>query len=227
VFQDEPVAALIVAAGTSQRMGGIDKILAPLRGVPVLAHTVECFLSAPEVDEIVVVLHPERLDAGPALAGTRGWPARVRFCPGGLRRQDSVRRGLAEIAGEGWVLIHDGARPLCSPALIAQGLGAAARTGAAIPGLPPVDTVKRISHTGLVKETLPREQLRTIQTPQVFRLSFIRNAHEKFAAGGADFTDDAAMLEALGWPIVVFPGDIRNLKLTTPEDLRLAEELLA
>ncbi len=223
MFQGEAVAALIVAAGSSRRMGGLDKIMAPLGGVPVLARTVEVFLSSPPIDEIVVVLHPERLAAGPSLAAERGWPPRVRFCPGGARRQDSVRLGLAEIAAEGWVLIHDGARPFCSPALIEQGLDAATKTGVAIPGLPPADTIKLVSPAGLVKQTLPREQLRAVQTPQVFRLSLIRDAHARFAAADTEFTDDAALLEALGWPIVVFPGDPHNLKLTTPADLRRAE----
>lgn len=226
MFQGAAVAALIVAAGSSRRMGGIDKILVPLAGVPALARTVETFLASPLVDEIIVVLHPERLAAGPALAAERGWPPRVRFCPGGARRQDSVRLGLQEIAGEGWVLIHDGARPLCTAALIEQGLRAAAKTGAAIPGLPPTDTIKLVTPTGLVKQTLPREQLQAIQTPQVFRLSLIRGAHDKLAAAEIEFTDDAALLEALGWPVVVFPGDAHNLKLTTPEDLRRAEGLL-
>jgi len=227
VFQGESVTALVVAAGQSQRMGGQDKIFALLAGRPLLAHSVAKFLSSPLVEEVVVVLSAERLAAGRELAQEQGWPAHVRFCAGGARRQDSVRLGLEGIVGEGWVLIHDGARPLFTPALIEQGLAAAAKTGAAIPGLPPADTIKLITPTNLVKQTLPREQLRAIQTPQVFRLAFIRNAHEKFAGGAPEFTDDAAMLEALGWPVAVFPGEAHNFKITTPEDLQRAEILAA
>jgi 2-C-methyl-D-erythritol 4-phosphate cytidylyltransferase len=223
VFQGERVAALVVAAGLSQRMGGQDKILALLGGRPVLAHSVETFLAIPSMEEIVVVLHPKRLEAGRQLAGERGWPASVRFCAGGARRQDSVRLGLEEFAGEGWVLIHDGARPLFTPALVARGLEAAVGTGAAVPGIAPVDTMKRVSERGLVRETLPREQLRAIQTPQVFRLSLILQAHLKFAVSEQDFTDDAAMLECLGWPVAVFSGEAHNFKITTPEDLQRAE----
>jgi 2-C-methyl-D-erythritol 4-phosphate cytidylyltransferase len=223
VFHGEKVYALVAAAGESRRMGGQDKLLSRLAGVPVLARTVEVFLSSPLVDEIVVVLRQERLAAGRQLAAERGWPAQVRFCQGGDRRLDSVRLGLEEIAGEGWVLIHDGARPLFTAALITQGLEAAAPTGAAIPGIPPVDTIKVITHTSLVKQTLPREQLRAIQTPQVFRLALIREAHRKFATSAEPFTDDAAMLEALGWPVAVFAGEVQNWKITTPEDLQRAE----
>jgi 2-C-methyl-D-erythritol 4-phosphate cytidylyltransferase len=227
VFQGERVTALVVAAGLGQRMGGQDKILSLLGGKPVLAHSVETFLAATLVDEIVVVLHPERLETGRQLARERGWPAHVRFCAGGVRRQDSVRLGLEEIGGEGWVLIHDGARPLLTPALVERGLEAAAGTGAAVPGIAPIDTVKRVSERGLVRETLSREQLRAIQTPQVFRLSFIRNAHARFAEGTQEFTDDAALLEAMGWPVAVFPGEAHNFKITTPEDLQRAELVLA
>jgi len=227
MFEQEPVTALIVAAGRSQRMGGQDKVFAPLAGRPLLVHSVETFLATPLVDEIIIVLHPERLEAGRKAAQEYNWPARVRFCSGGARRQDSVRSGLEQIAGEGWVLIHDGARPFLRLALIERGLAAAIATGAAVPGVEPIDTVKRVSERGLVRETLPREQLRAIQTPQIFRLALIRNAHEKFAREGQNFTDDAAMLEALGWPVTVFPGEADNFKITTPEDLQRAMFLCA
>ena len=226
MFQGEPVAALVVAAGLSQRMGGLDKTMAPLGGRPVLAHSVETFLSVPLVEEIMVVLHPERLEGGRQLARERGWPAHVRFCAGGARRQDSVRLGLEETGGEGWVLIHDAARPLFTPALVERGMEAAAGTGAAIPGIAPSDTMKRVSERGLVRETLPREQLLSIQTPQVFRRGLILQAHHRFATSAQNFTDDAALLEALGWPVATFPGEIHNFKITTPEDLQRAELVL-
>jgi len=202
-------------------MGG-DKIFAPLCGVPLLARTVEVLLDSPLVDELVVVLRQERLGAGLRLARARGWPGRVRFCAGGRLRQDSVRLGLEMIPGEGWVLIHDGARPLLRPEVIARGLEAAAEVGAAVPGVPLADTVKLVSSTGMVEQTLPRERLQAVQTPQVFRLSRIRQAHRSLEPAGQHFSDDAALLEALGHPVAVFPGDPDNLKVTSRGDLQTA-----
>jgi 2-C-methyl-D-erythritol 4-phosphate cytidylyltransferase len=225
VFQGEPVFALIVAAGQSQRMGVQDKIFAPLAGAPLLARTVEAFLQSPLVDQIVVVLREERLDAGLRLAEERDWPGHIVFCGGGERRQDSVQLGLHELAEEGWVLIHDGARPFVTPELVRRGLEAAGQTQAAVPVLPLKETVKQVSDAGLVERTLPRHALRTVQTPQVFRLGLIRKAHRHFAGSGQTFTDDAALLEAIGYPVAVFPGKARNIKVTTPEDLVRAEQL--
>ncbi len=224
MFRGEPVFALVVAAGQSRRMGGKDKLFSPLAGVLLLARTVERFLSSPYVDEVVVVLRPERLEDGRRLAYERGWQ-RVRFCTGGPRRQDSVRLGLETLEGEGWVLIHDGARPFLTPALVKRGLEMAAEKGAAVPALPLSDTVKRVSPSGLVEETLPRETLWSIQTPQTFRLSLIRQAHRHFASAPQTFTDDAALLEALGHPVAVFPGEADNFKVTSVEDMRRAEAL--
>lgn len=206
-------------------MGGQDKIFLSLAGVPLLGRTVESFLAAPPIDEIVVVLRDERLEAGRLLAQKRAWPAQVRFCSGGPRRQDSVRRGLEQIAGKGWVLIHDGARPLFTPALVDRGLEAAADTGAAVPVLPLTDTVKVVSPTGIVEGTLPRERLRAVQTPQVFRMDLIREAHRRLAGSEQTFNDDAAMAEALGHTVAVFPGEADNVKVTTREDLRRARAL--
>ncbi len=224
MFRGEPVFALVVAAGLSRRTGGRDKLFSPLAGVPLLAYTVERLLSSPCVDEAVVVLRPERLEDGRQLARERGWQ-RVRFCIGGPRRQDSVRLGLETLEGEGWVLIHDGARPFLTPALVERGLEAAAEKGAAVPALPLSDTVKRVLPSGLVKETLPREALWSIQTPQTFRLSLIREAHRHFATSPQTFTDDAALLEALGHPVAVFRGEAENFKVTSAEDLRRAEAI--
>lgn len=227
MFREETVTALVVAAGLSQRMGGQDKIFAGLRGRPVLARTVGVFLASPLIDDIVVVLHAERLETGQQLAAECTWPARVRFCYGGERRQDSVRLGLEEVAGEGWVLIHDGARPLFTAALIQQGLEAAVPSGAAVPGVPPIDTMKLVTPTGLVKQTLHRDQLRAIQTPQVFRVVLIREAHRKLSATEQSFSDDAALLEAMGWPVAVFPGEEQNFKVTSAQDLQRANVVLA
>jgi 2-C-methyl-D-erythritol 4-phosphate cytidylyltransferase len=205
-------------------MGGIDKLFAPLAGAPLLAHTVEIFLGAESVDRIVLVLHSDRLEKGRRLSAQRGWGEKVHLSPGGPRRQDSVRLGLEQLPGEGWVLIHDGARPMATRALILKGLEAAVTTGAAIPGVPVNDTIKLV-RKNVVKETLLRDLLRSIQTPQVFRMSLIHGAHQKYAESQESFTDDAALLEALGWPVAVFAGETHNIKVTTPEDLRRVEQL--
>ncbi len=223
MFRGDPVYALVVAAGESRRMAGQDKIFALLAGVPVLARTVETLLTSPWIDQVVVVLRAERLAAGQELAAERHWGRRVAFCAGGKRRQDSVRLGLDQIAGDGWVLVHDGARPFFSPQLVERGLEAALETGAAIPGIPVPDTIKRVSPDGRVEETVPREMLRAVQTPQVFQLELLREAHRRLAESEQPFTDDAALLEALGHKVVVFPGEADNVKVTTPTDLRRAE----
>lgn len=225
MFKAQSVFALIVAAGQSTRMHGQDKIFAPLAGAPLLVRTVEAFLAAPMVDQVTVILQARRLADGRQLAQDRGWPRGVHFGPGGARRQDSVRQGLEQIHGEGWVLIHDGARPLVTPALIARGLEAATSVGAAVPGIPLRDTIKIVSPADRVERTLQRDHLRAIQTPQVFRLSLIRAAHQQWAQEGRTFTDDAALLEAQGRPVLVFLGEPGNIKVTTRRDLAWAEHL--
>lgn len=225
MFRGDPVFALIVAAGRSQRMAGQDKMFAPMAGVPLLARTVAVFLDSPLVDQVVVVLREDCLLTGRRLAEGQQWGERVTFCAGGVRRQDSVCRGLEQMPGEGWVLIHDGARPLVTTALIARGLEAAAATGAAVPGVPLYDTIKLVSEEGLVERSLPRQRLRAAQTPQVFRLPLIREAHGHCFGVDRSFTDDAAMLEALGHRVAVFAGEPQNIKVTTPEDLQRAEAL--
>lgn len=219
MFRGEAVAALIVAAGQSRRMQGQDKIFAPLAGVPLLAHTVEAFLHSPLVDEIVVVLRQEALAIGQQLAESHGWPLWVHFCGGGRRRQDSVYLGLSAVNKRGWILIHDGARPVVRAALIEQGLWAAQNSGAAVPGIPVADTIKQVSQTGIVERTLPRAHLRAIQTPQVFRFDLIWEAHSRCSDSERVFTDDAALLEALGGcDVYVFAGDPDNIKVTHPQD---------
>ncbi|MBN1483127.1 MAG: 2-C-methyl-D-erythritol 4-phosphate cytidylyltransferase [Chloroflexia bacterium] len=225
MFEGEPVHVLIAAAGQSSRMQGQDKLFALLAGAPLLAHSVERFLQIPLVDRIVLVLRPDIIPQAQQLATARAWPEEMIYCHGGQRRQDSVRLGLEQLRGPAWVLIHDGARPWVTGDLLQRGLEAARSSGAAVPGLPVTDTIKLVSGQEQVEATLPRSRLRAIQTPQVFRLDLIREAHRHFADGEQSFTDDAALLEALQHPIVVFPGDPHNLKITHPQDIRRAEQL--
>ena len=220
----ERVGVIIVSAGSSTRMDGIDKTVAPLGGVPLVARTVEAFQASPAVDEIVLVVARVHLSGITDLAAERGWNKVSGIRLGGRRRQDSVRLGLLALGGCEWVLVHDGARPLVSERLITEGLTAARETGAAIAAVRPKDTVKQLRLDGGIGRTLNRERLVSVQTPQVFRRTLLEQAHAKVAR---DVTDDAAMVERLGIEVRVYEGDYANIKVTTPEDLAVAEALLA
>lgn len=223
-----PVAAIIVAAGQGARMGGIDKLFTLLGGQPLLAHTLAPFQACTRIDTIALVLAPDNLERGRQLVAHYRFTKVSAICPGGPRRQDSVRCGLATLgppgrAGCHWLVVHDGARPLVTTDLIERALSEAAATGAAVPALPISDTVKEANPQGFILRTLDRRRLWAIQTPQAFRYDLLRRAHEEVTA---DVTDDAAMLEALGLPVKLFPGSPLNLKVTTAKDLRLTEALL-
>jgi 2-C-methyl-D-erythritol 4-phosphate cytidylyltransferase len=217
------VGAVVVAAGTSRRMGGANKIFAPLLGKPLLAHTVDVFQRCPVIDQVVIVLNEDKLDEGWRLAKEYLWSKVTEICPGGARRQDSVREGLKRISGCDWVVIHDGARPCLSPDLVEGGLEQARHSGAAIPAIPVTDTIKVVSLDCFVTETPLRQSLWAVQTPQVFRFDVINEAYRK-AQG--DVTDDATLVENLGYRIKVYSGSYDNIKVTTPEDLSLAEAIL-
>lgn len=207
-------------------MGGADKLFAPLAGRPLLAHSLDAFQRCPAVERIVLVLSEGNRRQGEALVEGGGFSKVEAICLGGERRQDSVRAGLSTLEGLGppdWVVVHDGARPLVTPALIEAGLAAACETGAAACAVPVQDTVKEVDERGLVRRTLDRERLWLVQTPQVFRYDMLREAHER---ARADATDDAWLVEALGQRVRLYMGSRRNLKVTTPEDLALAEALL-
>lgn len=214
-----PAAALVVAAGSSTRMGA-DKLWADLAGHPVLLHTLRALASAPSIACLVVVTRSESLDRVSSLSTCLDKPLRV--CAGGPRRQDSVHAGLALI-DQPIVAVHDGARPLVDPAVVDEGVRLAELHGAAIAALPCVETIKRVDQEHRVVETPARAELWSVQTPQVFRTELLRSAH---AAIAADVTDDAAMVEQLGHPVRVYPGSRRNIKITTPEDLLIARALL-
>jgi len=216
------VGAVVVAAGRSLRLGQ-DKLFVELAGRPVLARSLSAFELCPAVSAIVLVLNEANRDAGDRLVRAEGF-AKVRaVCLGGVRRQDSVLAGLLALGQHDWVAVHDGARPLVTPELIERGLAAARQTGAAIPGVRLKDTVKVVGEDGAVSETPDRSRLRAIQTPQVFRYDLLLEAYRR---SSAEVTDDAALLEALGQAVVVYPGEYDNVKITTSDDLAVAEALL-
>jgi 2-C-methyl-D-erythritol 4-phosphate cytidylyltransferase len=216
------VGAVIAAAGSSTRMGGEDKLFAPLVGRPLLAHVLAAVQECPLVDRIVLVLSSGNLQRGREVAAQHGIDKLSAVCSGGPRRQDSVRLGLEALGPCDWVLVHDGARLLVEPA-ISEGLAAARETGAAVPAVPIPDTVKTAGPDGIVDSTVDRSRLWAVQTPQVFRYDLLLRAHREVSA---DVTDDASMLEALGLPVKLFPGSPLNMKVTSPRDLRTAEALL-
>jgi len=216
--------AVIAAAGSSSRMGGVDKIFAPLEGRAVLAHSVAAFEAHHSVGAAVVVLHPDSVEPGRDLAREMGWGKVAAVVPGGERRQDSVAAGLDALPSQcRWVLVHDGARPCVASDVIDRGIEAAAECGAAVAATPVKDTIKVVDGNGVVVETPDRAALWAVQTPQVFRLDLLRAA---YAAGDADVTDDAALVERLGHSVKVFHGSYDNIKVTTPEDLDVAAALL-
>jgi 2-C-methyl-D-erythritol 4-phosphate cytidylyltransferase len=219
--------AVLVAAGRGERMGaGRAKAFLPLAGRALLLRAAEAFESAPEVEAIVAVVPAdEQRAARDLLAPLRKVTAVV---AGGATRQDSVRAGLAALpsAFDGIVLVHDAARALIEPALIASVVRAAAETGAAIPVLPLVDTIKRV-RDGAVGETLDRSELAAAQTPQGVRRALLQEALDEAARKGITVTDEAMAVEHLGRRVAAVVGSPRNLKITTPHDLRWAELLLA
>jgi len=222
--QTESVGAIIAAAGRGQRFGEGDKLFAPLAGRPLIAHTLMAFEVCQAVNTVVLVLAEENLERGCRLVDAAGFDKVAVICPGGPRRQDSVRLGLEALPECRWVVVHDGARPLVSATLIEAGLAAAAEMGAAIAAVPLADTLKEVTGGGLITRTLDRRNLWAAQTPQVFDYELLREAHGR-AQG--EVTDDAALVEALGRRVKVFPGSPRNLKVTTAADLALAQTLVA
>lgn len=214
--------AIIVAAGASQRMGGIDKLLAPLGGRPVIAHSIAVLVAHPRIDALAVVVSPANEAAIRAIATDLAPHARIVL--GGARRRDSVANGLDALGDCDYVLVHDGARPLVTADLIDAALDGAIQTGASLCAVPVADTVKRAAEDGLVASTVNRERLWLAQTPQAFRTDVLRHAH---AAHDIDATDDAALVELIEEPVRLVLGSSENLKVTTPSDLALAAAILA
>ena len=222
---DTTIGAIIVAAGSSTRMEGVDKTFAPLEGRPLVAHTLDRFEEFSLVSQIVLVLATHSLDLGRTLVREQGYRKVTNICAGGARRQDSVRAGLDVLQPCDWVIVHDGARPGLDAALLRRGLDAviASPSGAAIAGVPVKDTIKVVGDDGLVADTPPRETLWAAQTPQIFDYNLLCRAHAQFHG---EATDDAMMVEALGCRVSIFPGSYENLKVTTPEDLAVMEAVL-
>ena len=215
---------VIVAAGSASRMGGIDKVMAPLGGEPMIVRTVRAFQNCDAIASIVIVTREDLIRPISGLCRDMGKVAAV--VAGGKTRQESVHLGLNALPkGTKLAAVHDGARPLISWQVIDRVVRAANTYGAAAPAIPVKDTIKVVAG-GLVKETPDRSTLMAVQTPQVFDFDLLRGALRKAEEDGATVTDDCSAVERTGMKIKIVEGDERNLKVTTPMDLKIAELLL-
>jgi 2-C-methyl-D-erythritol 4-phosphate cytidylyltransferase len=222
------VTAIVPAAGGGRRMGGaLPKQYQPLLGVPLLAHTLRALWGSGSIHSLVLVVPPGgEAHCRAAVLDPYGLRA-DRVVAGGADRQASVYAGLqAAPAATEIVLVHDAARPCVRPEAVREVIRAAAAVGAALVAVAVTDTVKLASPEGERLQTLPRERLWAAQTPQVFRAALLREAHERALAEGFRSTDDCALVERMGQPVRVVEGSADNLKITTPEDLARAEQIL-
>ena len=220
-------AAVIVAAGRGSRMGlGRNKVLAGVAGVPVIVRTVRALAQTALFDGgIVVVTGAEDMEQMRALMAAHGLD--VTLTEGGTDRQQSVHHGLQAVNPAADIIaIHDGARPLVTRAVIERTIESAKRCGSGVAAVTLKDTVKRVDAEGAVIDTPNRETLRAVQTPQTFDARLIRAAHERFADSAERATDDAALAERAGCRVMLTEGDVENIKLTTPEDMLLAQQVI-
>ena len=216
--------AVIVAAGNASRMGGIDKVMAQLGGEPMILRTVRTFNECDAIKEIVVVTRPDLI--GPISHLCAGLTKVKAVIAGGATRQESVELGLHGLSDKvKLAAIQDGARPLVTWQVIDRVVRAANTYRAAAPAIPVKDTIKVVTG-GIVKETPDRSTLQAVQTPQVFDIDLLRGALKKAKLDGASVTDDCSAVELMGMSVKIVEGDERNLKVTTPMDLKIAELLL-
>ncbi len=218
--------AIIVAAGNSRRMGqNINKQFLLIDGIPVLAHTLGKFDAAETISDIVIVTKPEDMLTIQDMVKEFGIRKVRDIVPGGKTRQESVIRGLSCVLNESLVAVHDGARPFISAEKIDELVKAAEAFVAVAPGVIPKDTVKSITSNGVVSHTPDRNTLRLIQTPQVFRADVLKLAYIRAEESGFEGTDDCSVAENSGIEIHIIEGENTNIKVTTPEDLPIAETI--
>ena len=212
--------AVIVAAGSASRMGGIDKVMAPLGGEPMILRTVRAFQNCDAIASIVIVTREDLIR--PISGLCRDMKKVIAVVAGGSSRQESVHLGLNALPkGTKLAAVHDGARPFASQALIDRMVRAGHSFGAAVPAVPLKDTVKT-KKNGIVGQTPDRSSLCAVQTPQVFDFDLLRGALAKAEADGAEITDDASAVERMGMTVKIMEGEEQNIKITTPMDLKLA-----
>jgi 2-C-methyl-D-erythritol 4-phosphate cytidylyltransferase len=227
------ICAIVPAAGSGARMGSVEpKQFLRLGGKPILAHTLSALSNLPLLSSIFLVVPEGYISAAGEIVSTwsrerRSGAPEIFIVAGGAERRDSVYNGLMKLPAEcDWVMIHDGVRPFASPGLIEAAWAGARVTGACIVAVPSTDTVKRVQD-GLVRETLSRDEIWLVQTPQVFRKQLIVAAYEKAIEAGWTGTDDASFVERLGGSVSIALGERSNIKVTTPEDLQWAQWFLS
>lgn len=224
VLPTQYCGAVIVAAGSASRMGGIDKVMAPLGGEPMILRTIRAFENCEAVKEIVIVTREDLI--GPIAELCSGFTKIRSIVQGGSSRQESVKLGLLALSKEvRLAAVHDGARPLVSGELIDKVIRAAHSYGAAAPAIPVKDTIK-VFEGGFIAATPDRSTLRAVQTPQVMDRDLLLGALEKAEQEGTALTDDCSAVEHIGMRVRLVEGEERNLKVTTPLDLKIAELLL-
>ena len=223
--QEPCCSAVVVAAGSSTRMG-MDKLMLPLDETPVIVYTLRAVQAAPSVGEIILVTREDLIVPMSQLCQDYAISKVTKVVRGGASRTQSVRLGTLEVSGDAQVIaIHDGARPFVSAEVIERAVAQAMETGAAAPAVPVKDTIK-VAHDGVVESTPDRACLFAVQTPQAFESSLIKAALQKALDDGLELTDDCAAVERLGMKVALTRGDERNIKLTTPEDLAVAQAIL-
>jgi len=217
---------IVAAAGSSSRMGGENKLLLPLDGIPVLARTLMALNGSELTDELVIAAREEDFLPIGELCKTYGISKPVKIVRGGETRLASVFSASLECREQADYLgVHDGARPLASPELIDGVIALACRTNAAVPAVPVKDTIKAVREN-VVESTPNRDTLRAVQTPQVFDAQLFRAALQAAVTSGVEVTDDCAVVERLGKEVYIMEGSYENIKITTPEDVYLAEAIL-
>lgn len=222
------IGAIIPAAGRGQRMGGQgNKLLLELAGTPILLYALKTFEACPSIREIVIPAAVNDLPVIQKMVADNNLRKVTSIIPGGQERQDSVARALQALNTEvQWVVVHDGARPLLRLADLNRFLEETAGLEAAVMAVPLKDTIKKVDGEGWVRETPLRKYLRSVQTPQLFNRFLLEKVHKQALTQGFYTTDDASLLEWQGYPVKVLAGSYENIKVTTPEDLLLAEAIL-
>ncbi|HPU08165.1 MAG TPA: 2-C-methyl-D-erythritol 4-phosphate cytidylyltransferase [Candidatus Atribacteria bacterium] len=222
--------AIIVAAGRGERVNSVTpKQYLPLLGKPILAHTLDIFEKSPWIGEIIVVINPLHEEIFKKEVWERyGYRKVKKYISGGETRQESVYGGVREVKnrGDDFVLIHDGVRPLVDEKILGRCVEGVIKFGAVCCAMPCVDTIKCSLNGEVIDETLDRQKIWRAQTPQAFRISLIWEALERAKEEGFQGTDDSSLVERMGKPVRLVLGSEDNLKITTPQDLILAEELL-
>ena len=225
ILQDIYAGAVIAAGGMAQRMQGINKQSLMIQGVPVLVRSIQRMVEVKQIRQIVVVARPE------LFSQLKQWKAEYslpdfEIVAGGESRQQSVLKGIKALSDQTeYFVIHDGARPFADRELILRCLQSAVEHGAATAAVKTKDTIKRVSPEGIIEETPNREFLYLTQTPQIFKASLYHKAVEQAEKEGLDFTDDCQLIEHIGHRVWVSQGDYRNIKITTPEDIAMAQAI--